>query len=122
MTCPFCKIPEYRIIEESNNWVMVRDQFPVSRGHTLVIYKHHVRDWFDISCTDQQEALHLINQAKVSIQQEYEPDGFNIGINCGRAAGQTVDHCHIHIIPRYNGDVEDPRGGVRGVIPNKQKY
>lgn len=99
-----------------------KDKFPVSLGHSLVIPKRHVSTWFDMTEEEQHEAIRLIDQIKDCLDKEYEPDGYNIGINCGDAAGQSVPHAHIHVIPRYKGDMDDPKGGVRGVIPGKQKY
>jgi diadenosine tetraphosphate (Ap4A) HIT family hydrolase len=99
-----------------------RDKFPVSKGHTLVIPKRKVSDYFELSFKEQSACWFLVNLVKGELQNELNPDGFNIGINSGEPAGQTVPHAHIHIIPRYNGDMENPRGGVRGVIPGKMSY
>jgi len=99
-----------------------RDKFPVSKGHTLVIPKRKVSDYFELSFREQSACWFLVNLVKTDLQNQFNPDGFNIGINVNEAAGQTVFHCHIHIIPRYNGDVENPRGGVRGVIDGKKEY
>lgn len=100
----------------------IEDKFPVSKGHTLVIPKRKVENYFDLNFHEQLACWFLINLIKEELVQYYKPTGFNIGININDAAGQTVPHCHIHIIPRYDGDVENPRGGVRGVIPNKKDY
>lgn len=100
----------------------ITDKFPVSKGHSLIIPKRKVNDYFELSFKEQSSLWFLVNQVKKELQKEYSPDGFNIGINSGETAGQTVPHCHIHIIPRYQGDVENPRGGVRGVIPDKKDY
>ena len=99
-----------------------RDKFPVSKGHTLVIPKRKVSDYFELSFREQSACWFLVNLIKADLQKKFNPDGFNIGINVNEAAGQTVFHCHIHIIPRYEGDVENPRGGVRGVIDGKKEY
>lgn len=99
-----------------------RDKFPVSKGHTLVLPKRLVSNYFDLSFKEQSSCWFLVNLVKNDLIKEFNPDGFNIGINVDRAAGQTVYHCHIHVIPRYKNDVKEPSGGVRGVIPNKQKY
>ncbi len=99
-----------------------RDKFPVSEGHTLVIPKRKVANYFELSFKEQSACWFLVNLVKEELKKEYNPDGFNIGINVNQEAGQTVFHCHIHIIPRYTNDVENPHGGVRGVIPSKQKY
>ncbi|WP_127844120.1 HIT family protein [Psychroflexus aestuariivivens] len=99
-----------------------RDKFPVSEGHTLVIPKRQVSSYFELSFREQSACWFLVNLIKADLQKEFNPDGFNIGINVDEAAGQTIFHCHIHIIPRYKNDVENPRGGVRGVIPGKKEY
>ncbi|MFD0930972.1 bifunctional class I SAM-dependent methyltransferase/HIT family protein [Psychroflexus salinarum] len=99
-----------------------RDKFPVSEGHTLVIPKRKVSNYFDLSFREQSACWFLVNLIKADLQDQFNPDGFTIGININEAAGQTISHVHIHIIPRYEGDVENPRGGVRGVIPEKKEY
>ncbi len=99
-----------------------RDKFPVSKGHTLVIPKRVVSNYFELSFKEQSACWFLVNLVKAELQKELKPDGFNIGINAGEAAGQTVPHVHIHVIPRYKGDMENPRGGVRGVIPERMSY
>jgi diadenosine tetraphosphate (Ap4A) HIT family hydrolase len=120
--CAFCTLPESRIIDASMLAMVVRDAFPVSPGHTLVIPKRHVGSFFDLTELERQNLLSLLDKAKLVIDQEFKPDGYNIGINDGPAAGQTVPHLHIHLIPRYNADLPDPRGGVRWVIPTKADY
>lgn len=99
-----------------------RDKYPVSKGHSLVIPKRLISDYFDLSFKEQSACWFLVNLVKAELQKEFNPDGFNIGMNSGTAAGQTIPHAHIHIIPRYKGDVPKPRGGVRGVIPSKINY
>ena len=98
------------------------DKFPVSRGHTLVIPKRKVSNYFELSFKEQSACWFLVNLIKNDLQKEFNPNGFNIGININEDAGQTIPHAHIHIIPRYSGDVENPSGGVRGVIPEKKEY
>jgi diadenosine tetraphosphate (Ap4A) HIT family hydrolase len=120
--CPFCTLPPERIIDSNDLGVSIRDGFPVSPGHTLVIPKRHIGSWFAISNEEQLALLDLLGRAKATLQEEFNPDGYNIGINDGPIAGQTVPHLHLHLIPRYKGDQEDPRGGVRWVIPGKAKY
>ncbi len=100
----------------------IRDKFPVSDGHSLIIPKRNVSNYFDLQFHEQSACWFLVNLVKQEIEDKYNPSGFNIGININEGAGQTVSHCHIHIIPRYEGDVENPRGGVRAVIPNKKEY
>ena len=98
------------------------DGYPVSEGHCLIIPKRHVGSIDELTDVELKDLYTVLHQTKILILETYIPDGFNIGINEGEAAGQTVEHLHIHIIPRYKGDVECPRGGVRGVIPSKCNY
>ncbi len=98
------------------------DAYPVSPGHALIVPRRHTPGWFDASEPEQSALLSLVSSAKVVIDKLHRPDGYNIGINNGAAAGQTVFHLHLHLIPRYVGDVDDPRGGVRHVIPAKANY
>jgi len=100
----------------------VRDAFPISPGHTLIIPKRHIGSFFDISPDEREDLMSLVSTAKAELAAEFKPDGFNIGINDGPVAGQTVPHLHIHLIPRYKGDMGDPRGGVRWIIPDKADY
>lgn len=121
--CPFCSLPASLPAMPSHPLAHIReDLYPVATGHLLVIPNRHVADWFELSAEEQQAVMTLINQAKQWLDTRHQPDGYNIGINCGEAAGQTVMHVHCHLIPRYNGDTPQPRGGVRGVIPDKQSY
>lgn len=120
--CPFCTLPPERIIDSNEYGLTIRDGFPVSTGHTLVIPKRHIGSWFEIDAKEQLGLLNLLTRAKIALQDELNPDGYNIGINDGPAAGQTVPHLHMHVIPRYKGDQDDPRGGVRWIIPEKAKY
>jgi diadenosine tetraphosphate (Ap4A) HIT family hydrolase len=120
--CAFCTLPDYRIIDASTFGVVIRDGFPISRGHTLVIPKRHVGSFFELAADERGDLLVLLDRAKAVVDAEYKPDGYNIGINDGPAAGQTVLHLHIHLIPRYGGDRADPRGGVRWIIPEKADY
>ena len=120
--CIFCDLPQKRIQYESDLWVVVRDGFPISPGHTLIIPKRHVKDFFEINEHEHSTLQSVINITKEQLYNELKPDGYNIGINCGEAAGQTVFHLHIHLIPRYKGDRDDPRGGVRWVMPEKADY
>jgi diadenosine tetraphosphate (Ap4A) HIT family hydrolase len=102
--------------------IAFRDAFPVTPGHTLVIPMRHVPSFFDTTSEERISMFALLEAAKQQVQSEFAPDGYNIGINDGAAAGQTVGHLHIHLIPRYTGDRPDPRGGVRWVIPEKADY
>ena len=120
--CPFCNLEHDRIIDETSSWFVVRDGFPVSAGHTLIIPKRHVSTFFELDKQEFDELYDLINKEKHALDNEYQPAGYNIGVNNGEAAGQTVFHLHIHLIPRYEGDREDPRGGVRWILPDKADY
>lgn len=120
--CPFCTVPDDRIIDSNEMGFIIRDGFPISPGHTLIIPKRHVGSFFEISQEERDALLDLLDQAQKKLDTELSPDGFNIGINDGPASGQTVPHLHIHLIPRFKGDQEDPRGGVRWIIPEKAKY
>lgn len=121
-SCPFCTLPSERIVDENKHAVWIRDGFPVSPGHSLVVPKRHILSFFDTTEVERLALLALLDAAKVVVLSEFQPDGFNIGINDGAAAGQTVPHLHIHLIPRYKGDLPDPRGGVRWVITDKADY
>lgn len=120
--CPFCKPERCRVFHEDELVVGLWDGFAVSPGHALLVPKRHVETWFDASPEEQAALTQAIAVARARILERFNPDGFNIGINVGRAAGQTVFHLHVHVIPRYTGDVADPRGGVRHVIPAKANY
>ena len=101
---------------------MLKDQFPVSNGHLLIIPYEHTENWFTASDSVRADMMQALQLMKELLDIEFSPDGYNIGMNCGVAAGQTIMHLHLHLIPRYIGDIEDAKGGIRGVIPSKQKY
>ncbi len=119
-SCPFCS-PGTPVLENAF-WYARYDAFPVSPGHLLIISRRHTTSWFDLTAEEQEAMLALVRAGKSHLDITYHPDGYNIGINCGVAAGQTIPHVHLHLIPRYAGDTPFPRGGVRGVIPEKQNY
>ena len=121
-TCPFCTLPPERILFENLEGKVIRDGFPVSPGHTLIISRRHVGSFFDLSEAERDSLLSLLDEAKRRLDKELKPDGYNVGINDGSAAGQTIAHLHIHLIARFHGDREDPRGGVRWIIPEKADY
>ncbi len=102
--------------------MVIRDGYPISLGHTLVIPKRHVGSFFELTPEEASEVMSLLKRAKSVLDNEFKPQGYNIGINDGVAAGQTVPHLHIHLIPRYSNDRADPRGGVRWIIPEKADY
>jgi diadenosine tetraphosphate (Ap4A) HIT family hydrolase len=110
------------LIYESGTAFSFFDKYPVSLGHALVVPKRLVSNYFDLTIKEQMACWMMVNKVKGLLQNRFNPDGFNVGINIQEAAGQTIPHCHIHIIPRYTGDVEQPCGGIRGVIPGKQIY
>ncbi len=122
-SCLFCTIPEERIILENTNAYTILDAFPVAIGHTLIIPRRHVGQYFDMTAEELHSCNDLLQCARNTIVgSDPAVRGFNIGVNVGLAAGQTIFHCHIHLIPRRKGDVEDPRGGIRHVIPGKGYY
>lgn len=98
------------------------DSYPVSDGHALIIPYRHFSNYFDATDSERISIIQLMDQTKRAWEERFAPDGYNVGVNVGEAAGQTVPHLHVHLIPRYKGDVDDPRGGIRGVIPRKQRY
>jgi diadenosine tetraphosphate (Ap4A) HIT family hydrolase len=120
--CPFCTLAEDRILASNELAIATPDGFPVSPGHTLIIPKRHVASWFDTTPEEQLAVIALLGQMKSHLDAERSPAGYNIGINDGPAAGQTVRHLHLHLIPRYDGDTEDPRGGIRWVFPHRAAY
>lgn len=120
---PFFRFNEPReIVVESATAFSFFDKYPVSPGHSLIVPKRVTSDYFSLSWKEQMACWLMVNKVKSILQKQFDPDGFNIGINVNEAAGQTIPHVHIHVVPRYNGDMENPRGGVRGVIPSKQSY
>jgi diadenosine tetraphosphate (Ap4A) HIT family hydrolase len=120
--CAFCALPAERIIDHNEHAILIMDGYPISPGHALVIPKRHVGSFFDVTNFERENLLAMLDRAKAIVQERYAPDGYNIGINDGTAAGQTVPHLHVHLIPRYHGDPADPRGGVRWIIPAKADY
>lgn len=120
--CPFCTPPADRIVASNELAVAICDGYPVSPGHTLVIPKRHVASLAGISKDEADAMWSLLAEARTKLDADLKPDGYNVGVNDGRAAGQTVMHLHVHLIPRFDGDRADPRGGVRWVIPEKAAY
>ena len=121
--CLFCNINKKDIEDENNLSYASYDSYPVSKNHCLIIPKRHVREYFDLTKEEIIACNDLITIMKNKIMSEDKSvKGFNIGVNSGKVAGQSIMHCHIHLIPRRVGDVENPQGGVRGVIPSKQHY
>jgi diadenosine tetraphosphate (Ap4A) HIT family hydrolase len=120
--CPFCSLSGDRVVAQGRLTTTIRDTYPVSPGHTLVITNRHIASFFEITNEEQAEVLAAVRDAKLALDADRHPDGFNIGLNVGVAAGQTVMHAHVHVIPRFHGDVADPRGGVRHCIPHRGYY
>ena len=122
--CVFCELikEKSRFIHENDHVFSIYDGYPVSKGHVLIISKRHVPNYFELDHQEKKALDEEITYIHKILNALHHPNGYNIGINNGIASGQTIFHLHVHIIPRYNGDVDDPRGGVRGVIPDKQKY
>ena len=126
--CPFCpeiiggKLSDERIFAFSADFNAIYDGFPISQGHALIIPKRHIQFFSDLNRAESSDLIDMIHYIKEILDDEFNPDAYNIGINDGPAAGQTMPHLHVHVIPRYKDDVYDPRGGVRWIIPTKAKY
>ncbi len=118
--CPFCQ--QRKVLFENELAYVIPDAYPVNPGHLLIIPRSHIADFFLITEQERAALMTLLDQAKRYLDEKHAPAGYNIGINVGEAAGQTIPHVHMHLIPRYPGDTENPRGGVRGAIPEKQNY
>ncbi|MCI0461580.1 MAG: HIT family protein [Gemmataceae bacterium] len=120
--CPFCHLPAERILAANEHAVALLDAYPVSPGHTLIVSRRHVASYFDLTAEEARGLHELLCQMHARLQAAGSAEGYNVGINVGKAAGQTILHVHLHLIPRYPGDVEDPVGGVRNVIPGRGRY
>ena len=120
--CAFCSPTDRELLSENILTYAIADKYPVSKGHSLVIPKRHCPNYFDLSDKEKASCTLMMDHIQKKLQREYEPDGFNVGINVNQVAGQTVFHSHIHIIPRYNGDADDPTGGVRNLIDGQGNY
>ena len=122
-SCIFCDIDAFDVEAENNYAYVINDAFPITEMHALIIPKRHVKTYFDLNADELGACHDLLNSMRAGIlDEDSSVEGFNIGMNNGTVAGQTVDHCHIHLIPRRVGDVENPRGGVRHLIPGKGDY
>ncbi|MBM7571697.1 HIT family protein [Aquibacillus albus] len=122
MTCPFCSKNELKIELENDLAMAFFDKYPVQKGHLLIIPKRHAETYFEASSEEIMAIHSLIREGKRLIDEQFVPDGYNIGVNIGKFGGQTIDHLHFHLIPRYQGDIEDPRGGIRKMVPNLVEY
>ncbi len=118
--CPFCNPFADDIIAKNDLCYARWDRFPVSKGHLLVIPFRHIPDFFSLTSQERLATLELIDECKQVIEEHFRPAGYNIGFNVGEAAGQSIMHCHCHMIPRYAGDVSEVRGGIRGVVPGRR--
>lgn len=121
-TSPFLAVPVERRIVQNDLAFAINDANPVSPGHTLIIPIRQIETWFDATVEEWAAALELVNHVKAKLDADHAPDGYNVGFNAGRAAGQTVFHAHLHVIPRFAGDVEDPTGGVRHAVVGRGHY
>ena len=121
--CLFCNKKKQKIIYSSKLIFVVRDSYPVTKFHTLIIPHRHVSNFFDLTDSEFKDLFKILKKEKRSlINLDKKITAFNVGVNAGVDSGQSIMHCHIHLIPRRKGDIKNPRGGVRGVIPSKQKY
>ena len=121
--CIFCNLPPQRIVNKYKHFYVIRDAFPVTPLHSLIITKRHVVSYFQCSKAELEEIPIILDTQKTELKYlDNQITGYNIGMNIGEDAGQSIFHCHIHIIPRREDDTPDPRGGIRGVIPEKQNY
>lgn len=121
--CFFCECITNKDYTLENEHAIARfDDYPVNDGHLEIIPKRHIKTWWETTLGEKNAIFDLLDKAKTIVDDKYHPDGYNIGMNLGEEAGQSIMHLHVHLIPRYKGDVENPRGGVRGIIPTKQNY
>lgn len=118
----FLEIAPDRVLRELDAFVVIEDEYPVSPGHCLIVSRKLRKDFFDLTIYEQARLMVALDSVKTMLDDKYHPDGYNIGFNCGEAAGQSVMHFHCHVIPRYSGDMENPKGGVRYCIPDKGYY
>ena len=121
-TSPFLERPTKDWLTSNRSAFAIPDGYPVSPGHSLVVPRRRIGNWWEATQEERADLVDLINEVKKLLDNRYSPDGYNVGFNDGPAAGQTIAHLHIHIIPRYQGDVPDPRGGIRNVIPERGNY
>nr|AQQ75292.1 hypothetical protein [uncultured bacterium] len=120
--CPFCDVARDLVAWSAPRAIALWDKFPVSLGHALIVPSRHVESWADLTADEKGDITAGIDQVRALIDERYQPHAYNVGYNDGDAAGQTIKHFHVHVIPRYQGDVPDPRGGVRWVLPDRAAY
>jgi len=122
MDCIFCQTQKLKIILKNDLCYAIFDLYPVNKGHMLIIPFRHVESLFEATQDEILAIFDLLQKVRVYLDKEFSPDGYNIGVNVGKYAGQTINHLHVHLIPRYKGDIENPVGGIRGVIPSRRLY
>lgn len=122
LDCPFCTLEPGRVLDQNDLTIAIADAYPVSQGHTLVVSRRHVADFFELSDAEVTAVLELLFRMKRRLAGQLCPSGFNVGVNVGVAAGQTVMHVHVHLIPRFLGDLAEPQGGIRNIIPGKRRF
>ena len=122
MQCPFCQVPDSEVLFRNEHVFAIWDRYPVADGHLLIITNRHIESWFEATEDEHLAIIRALAQGRKIINEEFSVDEYNIGVNVGQDAGQTIPHLHVHLIPRNKGDVIDPRGGVRHVIPGKGNY
>lgn len=122
MSCFFCNLPKERIIKEYEHWIVVKDGFSIAKEHTLIIPKKHIAKFEQLNAFQWNELFSIINDVVSQLKNYIGMIDFNLGLNDGPLAGQTIKHLHVHVIPRFEGDCEDPRGGVRWIMPEKANY
>ena len=122
MDCIFCQTQKLKIILKNDLCYAIFDLYPVNKGHMLIIPFRHVESLFEATQDEILAIFDLLQKVRLYLDKEFSPDGYNIGINVGKYAGQTINHLHVHLIPRYKGDIENPVGGIRGVIPSRRLY
>ena len=122
-SCPFCeKIERHEVCLEKELAVAFFDAFPVNEGHTLVVPRRHESNFFSLTEAEESAVWHAVRVVQEQLEARYAPAGYNVGVNVGDAGGQTIEHVHVHVIPRFAGDVDDPRGGIRWIIPARARY
>ncbi|MBM7703506.1 HIT family protein [Metabacillus iocasae] len=122
MSCVFCDMSAKKRLLENEHAFAFYDRYPVQNGHLLIVTKRHISSYFEASTGEMMAMNELLHNGKKLLDEQYQPDGYNIGVNVGEYGGQTIMHLHMHLIPRYKGDMEDPRGGIRKAIPNIVPY
>jgi diadenosine tetraphosphate (Ap4A) HIT family hydrolase len=121
-TCRFCRVTDEEMVHARPLAFATRDSYPLTPGHMLIIPRRHIASFFEATREERAAMMELLDEAKAGLDREHAPDGYNIGVNDGKAAGQTIMHLHLHLIPRYLSDTSDPRGGIRWMLPDRAAY